>query len=128
MSTFDGRIRQYPTIYIDNYAAKQDTRIFLLSHCHADHLSGLKSPNFDVPLYCSKETAYLLLRLPHKRRATNAQEEQPKYLHLAKYLRPLEYEEPLQVYIGNGQTVTLTLFPANHCVGSTMYEQANMLE
>ncbi|KNC99949.1 uncharacterized protein SPPG_09270 [Spizellomyces punctatus DAOM BR117] len=111
MSTFDGRVREYPTILIDKYRSNQgDIRIVLLSHCHTDHLVGFDNLAFNVPLYCSEETAAILGNLG-----------QGKYEHLKRWLRPLPMEETTQIYIGHNQTITLTLFPANHCPGSTMF-------
>ncbi|KAJ3172856.1 hypothetical protein HDU87_007780 [Geranomyces variabilis] len=147
MSTFDGRIREYPSIAVDYYHANRtNLRVFLLSHVHADHLNGLSSTGFNLPLYCSEESARLLLRLQHRRTArpaagastTTAATAPPepyvpsyRYTHLKRYLRPVRYEEPMQVYVGDGQTVTLTLLNANHCVGSTMFliegENGNVL-
>ncbi|KAI8915160.1 beta-lactamase-like protein [Powellomyces hirtus] len=140
MSTFDGRVREYPTIAIDNYQpTRPNVRIFLLSHAHADHLSGLKSTSFNIPLYCSEDTARLLMHLPQrvKRRRGDdnvingsgggdsntiaAAAAAPRFSHLRKYIRALPYEEPTQIYVGDGITITLTLFPANHCIGSTMF-------
>ncbi|KAJ3146586.1 hypothetical protein HDU86_008466 [Geranomyces michiganensis] len=144
MSTFDGRIREYPSIAADYFhATRSNLRVFLLSHVHADHLNGLSSTSFNLPLYCSEESARLLLRLQHRRRVATTAAAAPaaappepyvpsyRYTHLKPYLRPLRYEEPQQVYVGDGQTVTLTLLNANHCVGSAMFliegENGNVL-
>ncbi|KAJ3162174.1 hypothetical protein HDU88_007094 [Geranomyces variabilis] len=140
---------EYPSIAVDYYHPNRtNLRVFLLSHVHADHLNGLTSTGFNLPLYCSEESARLLLRLQHRRPArpaagaatatttTAAAPSEPyvpsyRYTHLKRHLRPLRYEEPIQVYVGDGQTVTLTLLNANHCAGSAMFliegENGNVL-
>ncbi|KAI8817963.1 beta-lactamase-like protein [Fimicolochytrium jonesii] len=123
MSTFDGRIREYPAIAVDNFQpTRPGVRIFLLSHVHADHLSGLDSRSFNIPLYCSEDTAKLLpaVRAEVSEPGTKKRSPAGKYTHLKPFLKPLEYQEPTQICIG-AETITLTLFTANHCPGSTMF-------
>lgn len=35
MSTFDGRIKEYPTISIDNFTTNGFSKYYLLSHVHS---------------------------------------------------------------------------------------------
>ncbi|KAI8998074.1 beta-lactamase-like protein [Gaertneriomyces semiglobifer] len=108
MSTFDGRIREFPNVAVDCYRAHRTAvQAFFLSHCHADHLDGLTSPNFCLPLYCSFATSRILPLL-----------NEGKYLHLKPYLTPLPYETPTRL---DALGLTVTLFRAPHCPGATMF-------
>ncbi|KAG0212511.1 hypothetical protein BGX33_003499 [Mortierella sp. NVP41] len=57
MSTFDGLIREFPTVAIDNFRVRPGVKIYLLSHVHSDHLAGLATETWDAPIYCSPITA-----------------------------------------------------------------------
>ncbi len=98
MSTFNGKIAQYPFLSIDNF--KSNGLAFILSHAHADHLSGLQLKR-NVPLYCTEVTAKILL--------------ETKYSHWADWIRPTPYNHSFEF---NG--AILTFISANHCPGSAM--------
>ena len=43
------------------------------------------------------------------------------YKHLSKLLKPLPLETPTRIELAPGNVITITLFDANHCVGSVMF-------
>ncbi|KAG8179384.1 hypothetical protein JTE90_003640 [Oedothorax gibbosus] len=104
MSTFDGVIKEYPLISIDNFLEKSSnfqSTVFFLSHCHEDHMRGLaKDKFFDLlvsrgfsRLYVSDVSEHLL-------------KNDEKYCHLSKYLC---------------SRIVVTLLTAGHCPGSVMF-------
>lgn len=38
MSTFDGRIREYPVVAIDNFQSNSFAKYFILSHVHTGNI------------------------------------------------------------------------------------------
>ena len=66
MSTFNGKVGEFPDIRIDHFRSSgDDTRLPLalfLSHVHSDHLEGLESCKSPF-IYCSPATKEILLRL-----------------------------------------------------------------
>jgi DNA cross-link repair 1C protein len=112
VSTFNGKVKEFPDIRIDHFRSSggDDTRLPLalfLSHVHSDHLEGLESCKSPF-IYCSPATKEILLRLekyPHRMNFAKGILEARKqtYKHLRKLLK------------------TITLFDANHCVGAVMF-------
>ncbi|KAJ8103460.1 beta-lactamase-like protein, partial [Lipomyces tetrasporus] len=102
-----------------------------LSHVHSDHLQGLE--NYIGPVvYCSPATKRLLLRLEKKSarlaRLCNEVEIEPQrmYRNLGPengrdVLRAIPYNTPTVIDLDPCQKITVTLFDANHCPGSTMF-------
>lgn len=43
------------------------------------------------------------------------------YKHLSKLLKPLPLETPTKIELAPGNVITVTMFDANHCVGSVMF-------
>jgi len=126
MSTFDGVIREFPQIRIDNFTRNgQPPLACFLSHVHSDHLRGLES--FKSPfVYCSAATKELLLRLekyPHRMNFAKGVLETRKqtYRHLKKLLRPIPLNTPTEVELSPGNTIRVTLYDANHCTGAVMF-------
>lgn len=109
-NTFDGIIGEFPFIGVDKF--NLSASIFLLTHCHSDHLVGINNKSFTGQVYCSKETKQLL-----KRKKTTSK--------LLKLIRMIEYntatrlELPQHVEDVYG-LVFVTLIEAYHCVGSSM--------
>ena len=86
------------------YGAVQGCQAYFLSHFHSDHYIGLTSHWSHGPIYCSKVTANLVrqqLRVD------------------PKYVVDLEFEKTVEVQGTTG--VKVTMIPANHCPGSSLY-------
>ncbi|KAI9678003.1 MAG: hypothetical protein M1817_005947 [Caeruleum heppii] len=86
------------------YGAVEGCRAYFLSHFHSDHYVGLTSTWQHGPIYCSRVTANLVrqqLRVD------------------PKFVVDLEFEQKIEVPGTNG--VDVTMIPANHCPGSSLY-------
>ncbi|XP_061839541.1 protein artemis [Nerophis lumbriciformis] len=122
MSTFAGRMKEYPNISLDRFDNDNlNAHAYFLSHCHKDHMRGIKGPKLKrrlqssrkVRLYCSFVTKELLLS-------------SPKYHFWENVIVPLELESPTQISLldevsGESEEVVVTLLPAGHCPGSVMF-------
>lgn len=86
------------------YGGVQGCNAYFLSHFHSDHYIGLTSTWSHGPIYCSRVTANLVrqqLRVD------------------PKYVVDLEWETKTEVPGTRG--VFVTMIPANHCPGSSLY-------
>jgi len=86
------------------YGKVEGQNAYFLSHFHSDHYIGLTSSWCHGPIYASKVTTNLIrqqLRVD------------------AQWLVPLEFEKKIEVPNTNG--VFVTMIPANHCPGSSLY-------
>ncbi|GAB1285926.1 Protein artemis [Apodemus speciosus] len=137
---------EYPTISIDRFDRENlKARAYFLSHCHKDHMKGLRAPSLKrrlecslkVFLYCSPVTKELLLT-------------SPKYRFWENRIIAIEIETPTQISLvdeASGEhllcglllhhhlwlfcvvtairrekeEVVVTLLPAGHCPGSVMF-------
>lgn len=110
-NTFDGIIREFPFLCVDRF--NSSACVFLLTHCHSDHLLGILNKSFTGPVYCSFETKELL-----KISRVNS-----KFLSLIKtieYNVPTCLEVPQSVENVYGK-VYISLIKAYHCVGACMF-------
>ena len=86
------------------YGAVEGCRAYFLSHFHSDHYIGLTSSWCHGPIYCSRVTANLVrqqLRVD------------PKWVFDLEFNRKIEVPGTLGVEV--------TMIPANHCPGSSLY-------
>lgn len=86
------------------YGAVKGCNAYFLSHFHSDHYIGLTANWTHGPIYCSKVTGDLVkmqLRVA------------------AHWVRPLEFDETVEVPGTEG--VTVTMISANHCPGSSLF-------
>lgn len=146
MSIFDGRIREFPDLFVDNFSTSflnfGRRQVFFLSHAHSDHMRGLDSTSFKdqflahprASFFASVETKELLLR-------------QRKYRDIAAAIISKNINETFTISLGlseddakgdgkrsvdcvgakdatgqnhgvKGAFASATLLPAQHCPGS----------
>ncbi|KAF1808067.1 DRMBL-domain-containing protein [Eremomyces bilateralis CBS 781.70] len=86
------------------YGAVQGCEAYFLSHFHSDHYIGLTASWNHGPIYCSKVTGNLV----RQQLKVNP-----------KYIIDLEFEKRASVPNTNG--VSVTMIPANHCPGSSLF-------
>ncbi|OTA64629.1 DRMBL-domain-containing protein [Hypoxylon sp. EC38] len=86
------------------YGAVKGCNAYFLSHFHSDHYIGLTANWSHGPIYCSKVTGSLV-----KNQLRTA----------AKWVKELEFEETVEIPGTEG--VTVTMLPANHCPGSSLF-------
>jgi DNA cross-link repair 1A protein len=86
------------------YGKVEGQNAYFLSHFHSDHYIGLTSSWAHGPIYCSKVTANLV-------------RQQLKVD--PKWVVDLEFEKRFE--IPGTQGVFVTMIPANHCPGSSLY-------
>ncbi|CAK3950547.1 Hypothetical predicted protein [Lecanosticta acicola] len=128
MSTFDGVVPEFVDIRIDRFLKSQSARPPLatfLSHVHTDHLVGLDAYRSPF-IYCSAATKEILLKLekyPDRMNFANGILEKRirRFEHLKTVLRAIPLETPTTIDLALGQSIRVTLFDANHCVGAVMF-------
>ncbi|EXJ78234.1 hypothetical protein A1O3_09395 [Capronia epimyces CBS 606.96] len=86
------------------YGKVEGQNAYFLSHFHSDHYIGLTSSWCHGPIYASKVTCNLMLQ---------------QLKVDPKWVVPLEFEKKVEVPNTNG--VSVTMIPANHCPGSSLY-------
>lgn len=86
------------------YGAVQGCNAYFLSHFHSDHYIGLTASWCHGPIYCSKVTGNLV-------------KQQLKVD--SKWVVILEFEGIVEV--PNTHGVNVTMIPANHCPGSSLF-------
>lgn len=105
-NTFHGLVEEFPGLCIDKF--NQTAKMYLLSHCHSDHLIGLENRSFNEFIYCSETTKRML--------AVDLE----RYLAVLPLFKPLEINRRHQLLLDDKE-IYLTLIPTLHCAGSTMF-------
>ncbi|KAJ7138135.1 hypothetical protein C8R44DRAFT_868466 [Mycena epipterygia] len=117
--------------------------LHLLSHTHSDHITGLQAKSFGYTVICSPDAKEMLLRHEvYAERSLHEHEYRAEttrtYSHLKvdpliypdgsmyytgsrDLLRPLPLNTPTKIELSNDESVTITLFDANHCPGAVMF-------
>lgn len=86
------------------YGAVKGCNAYFLSHFHSDHYIGLTANWSHGPIYCSRVTGDLI---------------KSQLRTDAKWIVPLEFEQKVEV--PGTQGVSVTMIPANHCPGSSLF-------
>ena len=86
------------------YGAVQGCNAYFLSHFHSDHYIGLTSSWCHGPIYCSRVTGNLV------RRQLRVD---------PKWVVDLRFDQKVEV--PDTQGVEVTMIPANHCPGSSLF-------
>ncbi|KAF7899166.1 uncharacterized protein EAF01_008379 [Botrytis porri] len=86
------------------YGAVKGCNAYFLSHFHSDHYIGLTSTWSHGPIYCSKVTGNLV-------------KQQLKVD--PKWVVSIDFDDKIEV--PNTQGVLVTMIPANHCPGSSLF-------
>ena len=86
------------------YGAVEGCKAYFLSHFHSDHYIGLTARWTHGPIYCSRVTGSLV-----RRQLGTAD----------KWVVDLEFDKPYDIPGTDGATVTM--IPANHCPGSSLF-------
>ena len=121
MSEFGGPVEEFPLVSIDRFDNENlNSTVYLLSHCHTDHMVGLDAVALakrlkykSLKLYCHQVSVALLQSLP-------------LYNHLYPYLVPLDTDTPVTINVANEDgsvcyLMELTLIASGHCPGSVMF-------
>lgn len=107
--TLNGVLLAGTPIAIDYWRERHcsHSKLFFLSHYHADHMEGLNS-SWSFKIYCSQLTAGLLV-------------DEMKIQN--DLVTPLEVGQPHIIPVDElgCETMTVTLLDANHCPGSVMF-------
>lgn len=110
-NTFDGVVGEFPFLCVDRFDSSAS--VFLLTHCHIDHLVGIQNKAFTGPIYCSVETKELL----------KVRRDDPNFLKLMitlDYNVPTRLDIPQKAENAYGR-VQVTLIKAYHCLGACMF-------
>lgn len=65
---YHGRIVEYPSIRVDAFQTPRDVPeftvdLYLLTHTHSDHITGLDATSFSQLVLCSADAKHMLLNL-----------------------------------------------------------------
>ncbi|XP_072946875.1 protein artemis-like [Epargyreus clarus] len=118
-SSFNGKVEEISGIYVDNFEnpATDGACAYFLSHFHTDHTVGLDRMNLLRKLKDKKNVFIYATELcAHIVKHNNP--------HLKPYVKILKLGSNLIPLPGDNQSETflsVTLIPAGHCMGSTMF-------
>ncbi|KAG5676880.1 hypothetical protein PVAND_006684 [Polypedilum vanderplanki] len=108
MSTFSGEIIEIPGIAVDNFT-NDSVKCFFLSHCHTDHLIGIKDlSNSELPIYTTELSAMIL--------KTQYPDLNVKSIEIGV---PTNFE--LEIDSKHETKFIVTLINGGHCIGSCMF-------
>ena len=119
MSEIAGPITEFAGVSIDRFNGENlKPTVYFLSHCQTDHTLGLNEPevfdrlkHYNLKIDYLKVSAALLSALP-------------LYVHLTLFIITLDSDNEItfndSLEVDRTHTLTVTLFPANHCPGSLM--------
>ncbi|XP_065173401.1 protein artemis [Atheta coriaria] len=114
MSTFKGKIDEFPGISIDDFEGNNlKSSIYFLSHVHTDHMRGLYQCEFLKRLANEKLTLY-----SHEVSTIFLRSRYPDYANCFQYL-PINL--PTTLKTADKFEFNVTLLPAGHCPGSVMF-------
>ncbi|OBZ69030.1 5' exonuclease Apollo [Grifola frondosa] len=134
------------SIRVDNFAppTNPDTKVklHLLTHTHSDHVNGLSARSFSGRIVCTQDAKEMLLRHEvYHERALKDMECRTEQIRTFSHLKidprktdgGLDYScsrdlvkiiplhTPTEFHLSGSETVTITLFDANHCPGASMF-------
>ena len=143
MSSFEGKLVEYPYVSLDMFdASNLHSAIFFLSHFHADHIVDLDSTAFRQRLACGEpptklytsETTRKLMQTDDRAAGilqytvglpVNQDISLTVHIPINKYREYFVGEELAVVQTEEGsilsEHLTVTLISAGHCVGSVMF-------
>ncbi|CAH1155960.1 unnamed protein product [Phaedon cochleariae] len=113
MSTFGGKIQEYPEISVDRFDKENvHSTAYFLSHCHTDHMVGLSNFHFQEQmvekfkyLYASQITCVIISKM---------------YPYIKRNLKELSLYSPTTIHLKKC-AFSVTPIPAGHCPGSVMF-------
>ncbi|KAJ0184257.1 hypothetical protein K1T71_000680 [Dendrolimus kikuchii] len=120
-SSFNGRIKEIPEIFVDNFEVV-GKKAYFLSHCHEDHIQGLFTKKFLAYLKQSKTFIYM-------------SEISASIIDVMSdgdygtYIKPLKLGSTIITLKGDDSDddgasdlyLKVSLIPAGHCFGSVMF-------
>lgn len=134
MSTFNGFINEIDGISVDRFTKENfQSKLFFLSHCHADHMIGLSSINSENelpgPLYLSEVSLIIVKRkfpliknvIPLKigGRLTIVKINENGWIIFILFFFLSECI-PIAISTNDSSNISVTALPAGHCPGSIM--------
>ncbi|KAI9448810.1 hypothetical protein BJY52DRAFT_1310396 [Lactarius psammicola] len=144
---FHGLIPPFP-IRVDEFGPTPGfaavPALHLLSHTHSDHILGLSAKSFASTIICSSDAKEMLLRhevyneralrdvdlrdearlsktFCHLRVPPLLKDGRFDYSGSRDLLKTLPLNNPTKIELSDNQTITLTLFDANHCPGAVRF-------
>ncbi|CUM67031.1 uncharacterized protein PRCAT00004719001 [Priceomyces carsonii] len=103
-SSFDGLVEEFPGLGVDKFNSIAE--VFLLTHFHADHLTGLSNIGFTSKVYCSNTTKKLI-------------DQDENYGAVLCKLVGVPFNTPLNLKVKDRE-VRIIFIPAYHCPGASM--------